>query len=70
VVKLPETDAAAAWARLAAMDRESALLARDVVSVDLRLPDRMIVRVPENIAPKRETVPAGGEVATTVAHET
>ncbi|MDA0702416.1 MAG: FtsQ-type POTRA domain-containing protein [Proteobacteria bacterium] len=71
VVKLPETGAPAAWARLAAMDRESALLARDVVSIDLRLPDRLIVRVPENIAPKRETTPAGGGgVATTVAHET
>lgn len=71
VVKLPETDAGAAWARLAAMDRESALLARDVVSIDLRLPDRLIVRVPENIAPKRETTPpGGGGVATTVAHET
>ncbi|MBT5415334.1 MAG: FtsQ-type POTRA domain-containing protein [Rhodospirillaceae bacterium] len=70
VVKLPETDAGAAWSRLAAMDRESALLARNVLGIDLRLPDRLIVRVPENVAPKRETVPEGGGTATTVAHET
>lgn len=70
VIKLPEVNAGAAWARLAAMDRESLLLARDVLGVDLRLPDRLIVRMPENTVPKRDTVPGGGGTATTVAHET
>src|SRR5581483_533549 len=44
-VRLPEEDAASAWSRLAALERENQLLSRDVVAIDLRLPDRLIVRV-------------------------
>ncbi len=43
-VHLPETGAAAAWTRLADLEREARLLARDVEVVDLRLPDRLVVR--------------------------
>lgn len=43
-VRLPETGAAAAWHRLAEVERNQSLLARDVVVVDLRLSDRMVVR--------------------------
>ena len=44
-VKLPETDVAPALARLAALDRDTKLLARDIKAVDLRLPDRVTVQL-------------------------
>ena len=43
-VQLPEEGVAAAWHRLAEFDRRHRLLARDIVAVDLRLPDRLVVR--------------------------
>ncbi|MBM3558891.1 MAG: FtsQ-type POTRA domain-containing protein [Alphaproteobacteria bacterium] len=43
-VRLPEGDVAAALVRLERLQRENALLDRDVMAVDLRLPDRLIVR--------------------------
>jgi cell division protein FtsQ len=46
-VKLPETNVRAALAELVRLDREKGLLARDVAVVDLRLPDRITVRLPE-----------------------
>ena len=50
-VRLPEDDAASAWSRLAELERDHQLLSRDVVAVDLRLPDRLIVRVGADVAP-------------------
>jgi cell division protein FtsQ len=44
-VLLPADDPAAAWAALAHVERSSAILDRDVEAVDMRLPDRLIVRV-------------------------
>jgi cell division protein FtsQ len=44
-VQLPETDAGRAWAKLADTDRREQLLARDISVVDLRLPDRLVVRL-------------------------
>jgi cell division protein FtsQ len=55
-VFLPEESAAAAWSRLAELERANALLKRDVQTVDLRLPDRLVLRV--NGAPPREPAPA------------
>jgi cell division protein FtsQ len=43
-VRLPENEAAAAWARLADLDRRHGLLGNDIDSIDLRIPDRLIVR--------------------------
>lgn len=43
-VQLPELDADAAWAQLAAYERDHKVLARDVQMLDLRLPGRLIVR--------------------------
>ena len=42
-VRLPEDDAAGAWSRLADAERRHRILSRDIVAVDLRLPDRLIV---------------------------
>jgi cell division protein FtsQ len=44
-VLLPADAAASAWAQLASLERSSALLKRDVQVVDVRLPDRLVVRV-------------------------
>jgi cell division protein FtsQ len=44
-VHLPMNDPAAAWAKLAVMNRRHAVLGRDVMTIDLRLPDRMVVRM-------------------------
>ncbi|HLH92758.1 MAG TPA: cell division protein FtsQ/DivIB [Xanthobacteraceae bacterium] len=53
-VKLPETDVAAALDRLVALDRDKKLLTRDIVSIDLRLPDRVTVRLTDAAATARE----------------
>lgn len=52
-VKLPETDVHAAIAQLARLDKESGLLNRHIVSVDMRLNDRLTVRLAEDAAAKR-----------------
>lgn len=43
-VRLPEENMAAAWRRLAELNQEHDLLARKVTLVDLRLPDRLVLR--------------------------
>jgi cell division protein FtsQ len=56
-VLLPEDNAAAAaWARLADLDRTQQLLKRDVEAVDMRLPDRLVLRVATS--PTKEAAPA------------
>jgi len=50
VVSLPENNAANAWHRLAALDRSDKLLERNVQVVDMRLPDRVVLRVPPDVA--------------------
>jgi cell division protein FtsQ len=44
-VRLPETEVARALERLVALDREVKLISRDITSIDLRLPDRVTVRL-------------------------
>lgn len=56
-VMLPEDDMASAWAKLAQLERGNRILQRDVAAIDMRLPDRMVVRVTET-APKD---PPGGK---------
>ena len=46
-VKLPEEEPAKALARLAEANREARILSKDILSVDLRLSDRIIVRLSE-----------------------
>jgi cell division protein FtsQ len=43
-VHLPEGGLAGAWAQLAKIEREHGILDRDVVVIDLRVPDRLVVR--------------------------
>jgi cell division protein FtsQ len=53
-VRLPEADPAGALALLAALDRDKKLLTRDITAVDLRLPDRVTVRLSDPAAQARE----------------
>lgn len=43
-VRLPETAPKAAWQRFARLEREHELLKQDLLSIDLRIPDQLIVR--------------------------
>jgi cell division protein FtsQ len=44
VVRLPEDGKRQAWLKLAALEREQGVLSWDIVAVDLRDPDRVVVR--------------------------
>jgi cell division protein FtsQ len=43
-IALPEDDPTAGWRRLAQLERSDGILEREIQEVDLRLPDRLIVR--------------------------
>jgi cell division protein FtsQ len=54
-VLLPADEMATAWSQLARLERSSAILKREVLTIDLRLPDRLVLRVsPE--PPKEPTI--------------
>ncbi len=53
-VRLPENDLQAALDRLVKLDRDKKLLSRDVTSIDLRLPDRVTVRLSDAATQARE----------------
>jgi cell division protein FtsQ len=59
---LPTDEPAAAWADLARLERSSAVLKRDVQAIDMRLPDRLVVRVapepPKDAPPAKKGRPA------------
>jgi cell division protein FtsQ len=48
-IRLPETETASAWHRLARLHQEQRLLARAIDAVDLRLDDRIVVRLPDEV---------------------
>jgi cell division protein FtsQ len=52
-VRLPETGAADALARLVRMERDNRILEKDIIAVDLRMPDRVVVRLTEEAAAAR-----------------
>lgn len=56
-IRLPEKNMDKAWQRLDMLDREHGLLARDVLIVDLRLPDRTFVRLTPGAAEQRRNPP-------------
>ncbi|MGB7256321.1 MAG: cell division protein FtsQ/DivIB [Xanthobacteraceae bacterium] len=53
-VQLPESDVAAALDRLVELDHDKKLLSRDITVVDLRLPDRVTVRLSDAAAAARD----------------
>lgn len=53
-IRLPENDVGRALAALVKYDMEDRLLSRDITAIDMRLPDRMTVRLSEEAAKARE----------------
>ena len=53
-IRLPENDVGNALAALSKMDKEDRLLSRDIVAIDMRLPDRTTVRLSEDAAKARD----------------
>jgi len=53
-IRLPEIDVANALAALSRLDREDHLFSRDIVAIDMRLPDRLTVQLSEDAARARE----------------
>ncbi|HEX3502560.1 MAG TPA: cell division protein FtsQ/DivIB [Xanthobacteraceae bacterium] len=55
-VRLPEANVGSALDRLVALDRDKKLLSRDITMVDLRLPDRVTVRLSDAAAAARDEI--------------
>ncbi|MBR1218367.1 cell division protein FtsQ/DivIB [Bradyrhizobium sp. U87765 SZCCT0131] len=53
-VRLPETNLEQSLALLSKLDKEDHLFSRDITAIDLRLPDRVTVRLSEDAAKARE----------------
>src|SRR6266480_2634490 len=53
-IRLPENDVGNALAALSKLDKEDRLFSRDIVAVDMRLPDRLTVQLSEDAARARE----------------
>jgi cell division protein FtsQ len=53
-VRLPEHDVGNALAELSRLDKEEKLFSRDIVAVDMRLPDRLVVQLSDDAAKARE----------------
>ncbi len=53
-VRLPENDVGQALDMLTKLDREKKLLTRDIAAIDMRLPDRVTVRLSDEAAAARE----------------
>lgn len=63
-ILLPEEEPKAALDRLVEIDGESGLLSRDIAAVDLRLPDRMVVRLTEKAhLARQETIKEREKIA-------
>ena len=58
-VRLPENDPAGAWAKLAQIERNQGILGRDIAALDMRLPDRLIVRLTPAAAKARREAEDG-----------
>jgi cell division protein FtsQ len=65
-IRLPQEDTEQALARLEALERSSRIIAKDLIAIDLRLPDRVVVRFSEEAAAARlgtkKPVTRGGSV--------
>ena len=53
-VRLPEEDPEAALQRLVELDRDKKILTRDITAIDLRLADRVAVRLSDDVAKARD----------------
>jgi cell division protein FtsQ len=53
-VRLPENDVGNALATLSNLDKDEHLFSKDIVAIDLRLPDRLVVQLSDDAAKARE----------------
>ncbi len=53
-IRLPENDVGNALATLSKLDKEERLFSRDIVAVDMRLPDRLTVQLSEDAGKARD----------------
>src|SRR5215470_2681988 len=53
-IRLPENDVGNALAALSKLDKEDKLFSRDIVAIDMRLPDRLTVQLSDDAAKARE----------------
>lgn len=53
-IRLPENDVSNALSALSRLDQEERLFSRDIVAIDMRLPDRLTVRLSDDAAKARE----------------
>jgi cell division protein FtsQ len=53
-IRLPENDVGNALATLSNLDKDEHLFAKDIVAIDLRLPDRLAVQLSDDAAKARE----------------
>jgi cell division protein FtsQ len=53
-IRLPENDVGNALAELSRLDKEDKLFSRDIVAIDMRLPDRLTVQLSDDAAKARE----------------
>ncbi len=60
-VHLPETETAEAWSELARVEREHGLLRREILAIDLRISDRMTLRMAPGASPAPDSSLPGKE---------
>lgn len=53
-VRLPEQDVGNALAALSKLDKDDRLFSKDIVAIDMRLPDRLVVQLSDDAAKARE----------------
>jgi cell division protein FtsQ len=53
-IRLPENDVGNALAALSKLDKDDRLFSRDIVAVDMRLPDRLVVQLSEDAGKARD----------------
>jgi cell division protein FtsQ len=53
-IRLPESDVGNALASLSKLDKDDRLFSRDIVAIDMRLPDRLTVQLSDDAAKARE----------------
>jgi cell division protein FtsQ len=53
-IRLPENDVGHALAALSKLDKDEHLFSRDIVAIDMRLPDRLTVQLSDDAAKARE----------------
>ena len=57
-VRLPEFEPAQAWQRLASIERSENVLSKVIQGIDLRLPERLILRLVDDVMPQNLGQPA------------